>query len=346
MGRIMADLIPIEISQSISVLVALLLSSIITFMLIPPIIKRMTERGITSTDRNKGERAEIPQLGGIAILFGFPIAISIAAGVMKLIGTYDAIPVLAAIGVLFIGGMFGIIDDISDLSARTKTFAVAFAALPLMLAKYGSPMIDLPFGASLDFGSVDLLFWLLLVPIAVTGVANAINLSAGYDGMVTSQVAVISMAMLTACVLSGSGIHATLIFASLFGCSVALNYYCGYPAVIFIGNVGTFSMGAAIAAGVVISGLELAGIVAIAPAFYEGFAAVYYMLIKKVNRKPAMASLAIDSKGRMHPPKGSEHYTLVYWILSKKPMNEKDLVRTITGIYIIFGVLAIIVGVI
>lgn len=341
----MADLIPVEISQSVAVLAALLLSIAITFLLVPPIIKRMTERGITSTDRNKGEAAQIPQLGGIAILFGFPIAISIAAGIMKLTGTYDAIPVLAAIGVLFIGGMFGIIDDISDLPARVKTIAVAFAALPLMLAKFGAPVIELPFGATIDFTSIDLLFWLFLVPIAVTGVANAINLSAGYDGMVTSQVAVISMAMFAACILTNSGVHGPLIFASLFGCAIALNYFCGYPAVIFVGNVGTFSMGATIASGVVISGLEVVGIIAIAPAFYEAFAAIYYMAIKKVNRKPAMANPIIDEEGRIHPPKGAEHFTLVYWVLSKKPMNEKNLVRTVTGIYLVCGAIAVAVSV-
>jgi len=343
----MADLIPIEISQPVAVLVAIVLSSIVTFFLIPPLIKRMTERGITGRDRNKGDDVEIPQLGGIAVLFGFPIGISIATGLLKLTGTLNSTPVLAAIGVLFIGGMFGIIDDISDLPARVKTVAVAFAALPLMLAKVGQPIIDLPFGYSIDFTSFDLIFWLVLVPIAVTGVANAMNLSAGYDGLVSGQVAVISMAMLAASIMASKGdIHVPLIFAALFGSAVALNYFSGYPAVIFDGNVGTFSMGAVIAAGVVISGLEFAGVIAIAPAFYEAFAAIYYMAIKKVNRKPAMANPIVDKNGKMSPPKGSEHYTLIYWILSKKSMTEKNLVRTMLGIYALCGVLAILVSVI
>ena len=341
----MADLIPAEISQSVAVLVAIMLSCIVTFILIPPLIKRMTERGITSTDRNKGDTAEVPQLGGIAVLFGFPIGISIAAGILKLTGTYDSIPVLAAIGVLFIGGMFGIIDDISDIPARVKAVAVAFAALPLMLAKYGQPVIDLPFGYEIDLTGVDLIFWFILVPLAVTGVANAMNLSAGYDGLVSGQVAVISMVLLVAAIIGMKGVDAPLIFASLFGCAVALNYFSGYPAVIFDGNVGTFSMGAVIAAGVVLSGLEVAGLIAIAPAFYEAFAAFYYMVIKKVNRKHAMANPIIDDQGRIHPPKGAEHYTLIYWILSKKPMNEKSLVKTILGIYVICGVIAVAVGV-
>jgi len=341
----MADLIPAEISQSVAILVAIILSCIVTFILIPPLITRMTERGITSTDRNKGDIAEIPQLGGIAVLFGFPIGISIAAGIMKLTGTYDSIPVLAAIGVLFVGGMFGIIDDISDIPARVKAVAVSFAALPLMLAKYGNPVIDLPFGYSIDFSGVDLIFWFILVPLAVTGVANAMNLSAGYDGLVSGQVAVVSMVLLVASIVGTKGVDAPLIFASLFGCAVALNYFSGYPAVIFDGNVGTFSMGAVIAAGVVISGLEVAGMIAIAPAFYEAFAALYYMVIKKVNRKRAMANPIIDDQGRIHPPKGAEHYTLIYWILSKKPMNEKNLVKTVLGIYVICGMIAVAVGV-
>jgi UDP-N-acetylglucosamine--dolichyl-phosphate N-acetylglucosaminephosphotransferase len=340
----MADLIPIEISQTIAVLVAILLSSLVTFLLIPPLIKRMTERGITGKDRNKGDEAEIPQLGGIAVLFGFPIGISFAAGIMKLVGTYDSLPVLAAIGVLFIGGMFGIIDDISDIPARVKAVAVAFAALPLMLAKIGQPIIDLPFGYSIDLSAFELVFWLIMVPIAVTGVANAMNLSAGYDGLVSGQVTVISLALLVASIIGQKGVHAPLIFATLFGCAVALNYYSGYPAVIFDGNVGTFSMGAVIATGVVISGLEVAGMLAIAPAFYELFSSVYYMVIKKINRKPAMANPIIDEKGRLSPPKGAEHYTLEYWILSKKPMSEKDLVRVVLGLYMICGIIAIIVG--
>jgi len=342
----MADLIPPEIADSIAVVVAIALSAFVTFLLIPPLIKRMTERGITAKDRNKGEETDVPLLGGIAVLFGFPIGISFAAGILKLTGTYDSLPILAAIGVLFIGGMFGIIDDISDIPAGIKAVAVAFAALPLMLAKIGQPMIDLPFGYTIDFSSVDLIFWLILVPIAVTGLANAMNLSAGYDGLVSGQIAVISMALLVTCVLGNKGIDAPLIFAALFGSAVALNYFSGYPAVIFDGNVGTFSMGAVVATGVVVAGLEVAGMIAIAPAFYEAFSAIYYMAIKKVNRKYAMAHPVIDSEGKISPPKGAEHYTLIYWILSKKPMTERDLVRTVLSIYVACGAIAVVVGII
>lgn len=134
-----------------------------------------------------------------------------------------------------------------------------------------------------------------------------------------------------------------LIFAALFGASVGLNYYNGYPAVVFVGDVGTLSMGAVIAAGVIIGNLQLPGLIAIAPAFYELFSTAYYSLVKKVNRKTACQKPIIDDDGRLHPPKGAERYTLGFWLLSKKPMTEKNLVRIILGIYAVFGVLAVLV---
>ncbi len=39
----------------------------------------------------------------------------------------------------------------------------------------------------------------------------------------------------------------------------------------------------------------------------------------------------INDDGTLQPPKGAEHYTLFYYILSKKPMTEKRMVQTVTA---------------
>jgi len=330
--------------QTIAVITGLIISGLITFLLVPPIIKRMRERGITSKDRNKKDKPDIPQLGGIAVLFGFPIGISIAAAVLKLTGTYEAIPIVACIGVLFIGGMFGLIDDISDIPAGLKAISVSFAALPLMISGIGSEIIDLPFGYTIDFSSIDLVFWVIVVPIAVTGLANAMNLSAGYDGLVTGQTIIISISLFTVTILTRQSIHAPLILGCVIGCAIALHYYNQYPAVAFVGNVGTFAFGSVLAACVIIGNLEFTGLIAIAPAFYEALAAMYYMIIKKIDRKPACGNPIIDKEGRLHAPKNAEYYTLAYWILSKKPMTEKNLTRTILSIYLLSGAISVIVS--
>jgi len=323
------------------ILIAIVLSAISTYIMVPPIIRKMRERGIVGTDWNKKERTKIPELGGISILFGFPIGISIAAGLLKLLDSFYETPILAAVGVLYIGGMIGIIDDISDIPQRVKGVSIAFAALPLMLARFGDEIIDLPFGMNIDLSATYLLYWLILVPLAITCAANAMNMSAGYNGLETGQVTIVSFCLLTVALLKDTEMHSILIFASLFGATIGLNYFNGFPAATFVGDVGTISMGAVIAAGAIMGGIEFAGAIAIAPAFYELLATSYYTFIKKRDRKGACARPIIDEKGRLHPPKGAERFTLAFLILSKKPMKENDLVRTILCLYLISGLVAI-----
>jgi len=327
-----------------SLVVAIFASAITTLILVPRIMKKMKERGITGIDWNKKDKTEIPELGGIAVLFGFPIGISIATGILKLFGPgYAATPILAAIGVLFIAGMIGIIDNISNIPRRIKAIVVAFAALPLVIAGIGSESIDLPFGLIISFAGTEnlrLIFWMIVVPIAITGSANAMNMSAGYNGLESGQIAIISLTLLVLVMMKNGSIEAGLIFAALFGAAIGLNYYNGYPAMTFVGDVGTLSMGAVIASGVIIGNIELAGMIAIAPTFYELAATVYYSL-HHIERRSAMANPIIDEQGRLHAPKGAERYTLSYWVLSKKPMTEQNLVRAILGIYVVFGGIAV-----
>ena len=347
----MADFIDYSSNlQTATILIAICVSGITTLVLAKPIMQKMRERGITGVDWNKRDRTEIPELGGIALLFGFPIGISIATGVLKLFDTLIATPILAAIGVVFIAGMIGMLDDISDIPQRIKAIVVSFAALPLILSGSGNQIIDIPFFSPLDFSinhGMSLIFWLIIVPLGITGAANAMNMSAGYNGLETGQVAIISLALMSACILApGGNIESIMIFAAIAGAAIGLNYYNGYPAITFIGDVGTLSMGAVIGAGTIIGGIEFAGLIAFLPAFYEVFSTAYYSFIKKVNRKEACARPIIDDQNRLHCPKGAEKYTLAYWILSKKPMTERNLVRTILSIYLVFGVLAVIISIV
>jgi len=335
-----------------AIITALVVSAAITLIIIPPLMKKMRERGIVGLDWNKRDKVEIPELGGIAVLFAFPIGVAIATGLMKLLGTFNSAPMLGVIGVLFISGMIGIIDDISNLPQRIKGLVVAFAALPLIMVASGSEIIHLPFGlAPLDFsasGQLVLMYWLLVVPLAITGSANSMNMSAGYNGLESGQVMVISLSLMGAAFFAPPTIphiDCILIFAALFGAAAGLNYFNGYPAMVFVGDVGTLSMGAVIGAGVIIGGIQLAGVVAIAPAFYEAFSTAYYSLIKKVNRKTAVQKPLMDDQGKLHPPKGAERYTLAFWVLSKRPMTERNLVRTILCIYGVFGLLAVLLTV-
>ena len=334
---------PIDFSDGLGAILSFILAFGIVLALTPPLMRKMRAGGMIGQDVNKATKHSVPELGGIAALFAFSVSISLVVGLQKLLGNVAEPPFLAAISVFFMASMIGLIDDISNLKQRLKAIAVAFAALPLMLVHLGPDLIDLPFGLQLNFASnLYLVYWLILVPIGVTGVANAMNMSAGYNGLESGQVVVVSSVLLTISVLRGDPDFSPMLFASLLGCSLGLYFFNRYPAHVFIGDIGTLGLGAALAAGVILGHLEFYGLIAIAPAFYEGAATIYYgFRNKNGERKSACKNPIIEGNGVLRPPAGASRYTLAYWILSKRPMSEKALVRMLLFLYGVSGVIAI-----
>jgi len=309
----------------------------IVVIAIPGLLRKMREGGMVGRDVNKSTKHEVPELGGIAALFG--------VGVQKIVGDIAEPPYLAAISVFFIAAMVGLIDDISNIPQRVKVVGVGFAALPLMLVHLGTE-VPFPFGHSIALiGTLYFVYWLLLVPAGVTGVANAMNMSAGYNGLESGQIAIISTAMLVILLVRGSPEHSVIIMAALVGAAIGLYAFNRYPAKVFIGDIGTLGMGAALAAGIILGHIELYGIIAILPAFYEGFATFYYSQIQCVpDRRHACHHPIIREDGNLEPPKGAERYTLAYLLLSRKPMTEQQLVRTLLGLYSLAAIAAIILS--
>ena len=338
---------PTDFSDGLGPLLAFVLAFGIVLGLMPSLMRKMRAGGMIGQDVNKATKHSVPELGGIAALFAFSVSISLVVGLQKLLGNVAEPPFLAAISVFFMASMIGLIDDISNLKQRLKAVAVAFAALPLMLVHLGPDTIDLPFGYGLNFASsLYLVYWLILVPIGVTGVANAMNMSAGYNGLESGQIVVVSSSLLAISVIRRDPEYAPLLFASLLGCSLGLYSFNRYPARVFIGDIGTLGLGAALAAGVILGHLEFYGLVAIAPAFYEGAATFYYGLRNKNGeRKEACKHPLIDKEGALRPPAGAGRYTLAYWLLSKRPMTEKALVRSLLGFYAASGIAAILLSV-
>ena len=336
----------IDLSDGAGALIAAILALIIVLLLTPPLIRKMHAGGMVGKDVNKPTKTPVAELGGIAALFAFSVSLSLVVGLQKLLGNVAEPPFLAAISVFFMASMIGLIDDVSDLKQRFKAFAVAFAALPLMLVHLGDPLIDFPFGFRIDLsGQLHLFYWLILVPLGVTGVANAMNMSAGYNGLETGQIAIVSFVMLVIATTRNVPDVVLLVFGALIGCTLGLYLFNRFPAKIFVGDIGTLGLGAVVAAGAILGHLEFYGLVAIAPAFFEAFATAYYGFKgQNRRRKRACNNPVIQTDNKLRSPEGASHYTLAFWILSKKPMSEKDLVRSILALYAISGTAAILLS--
>jgi UDP-N-acetylglucosamine--dolichyl-phosphate N-acetylglucosaminephosphotransferase len=316
-------------------------------------MRKMREGGMVGRDVNKGDRREVAELGGIAALFAFAMSVSLVVGLQKLVGDMVEPPYLAAISVFFIAAMIGLIDDISNIKQRVKAVIVAFSALPLLLVHvkpgmngFGTSSIGdnafvaLPFGGMIDLTAIPLVYWLILVPIGVTGVANAMNMSAGYNGLESGQIAVVSGFLFVVSAIRGTQ-ESLLVFAALTGTAIGLYWFNRHPARTFVGDIGTLGLGAAIAAGAILGGIEVWGLVAIAPAFFEAGATLWYNGVKKVDRREACHRPVIAPDGKLSPPKGAERYTLAYYLLGKRPMTEPRLVATLLGLYAASGAVAV-----
>src|SRR3989304_3975038 len=58
----------------------------ITIIALPGLIRKMRQGGMVGRDVNKPGSVKVPELGGIAALFGFSISLSLVVGIQKLIG--------------------------------------------------------------------------------------------------------------------------------------------------------------------------------------------------------------------------------------------------------------------
>jgi len=347
-GHELVVLPSIDLTDGVGAVIALGLAFGLVLVVMPPLIRKMKAGGMVGKDVNKASKPEVAELGGIAALFAFSVSLSLVVGLQKLLGNVAEPPFLAAISVFFMAGMIGLIDDISNIRQRLKAVAVSFAALPLMLVHLGPETINLPLGFQISFPSgIHLLYWLILVPIGVTGFANAMNMSAGYNGLESGQIAIASVSLLAVVTLRHSPDYASLIFAAIAGSSLGLYVFNRYPSRIFIGDIGTLGLGAALASGVILGHIEFYGLVVIAPAFYEAIATTYYGFHKENGkRKLACRNPVIRSDGSLQPPDGAGMYTLAYWLLSKRPMHEKTLVLVLLGLYMLSGATAIALSVI
>ena len=337
---------PGSLTGGMAVAVALVLSAVLVLVMTPALIRKMRSGGMVGRDVNKADKRQVAELGGIAALFAFSVSLSLIVGLQKLLGNIAEPPFLAAISVFFMASMIGLIDDISNLRQRLKAVVIAFAALPLMLVHLGPEVIDLPMGYLLSFsGDWYLLYWLVVVPIGVTGVANAMNMSAGYNGLESGQIAIVSLSLLGVGYLQGVPEFALLIFGSLAGCALGLFAFNRYPARVFIGDIGTLGLGAAIGAGAILGHLEFYGVIAVAPAFYEAVATAYYGLRgANGHRRQACHDPVILPDGKLLPAEGAARYTLANLILSKRSMTERGLVRTLLALYAAFGIAAILLS--
>jgi UDP-N-acetylglucosamine--dolichyl-phosphate N-acetylglucosaminephosphotransferase len=273
-----------------------LLAFLITDLLLRALIPLLQEAGIVGQDRNKLDQPLIPEMGGLALVGGISVGFLV---VIALRTFTDALPELqlvsltAALATILLVGLVGIVDDLVKIPQPVKALTPLLAALPLMALQVGIKMMVIPVIGPVYLG---ILYSLLVVPVGVTGAANAFNMLGGFNGLEAGLglVATASLAVIAYLLNETTALYILIVaFAAL----LAMLRHNWYPARVFPGDAGTLSIGALIASAVIVGHFALGGLILIIPHVTDFF-------LKFRSRFPSEGWWgSLDREGRLHCPK-------------------------------------------
>ena len=311
----------------------LLVSFLVSFVLFPSMIFRLRQAGIVGKNMNSKTQEEVVEMGGLVIVVGFGAGIFLLVALHTFFDIFVSVNIVsisAALLAILIVTLIGIFDDLVSMPQQVKAFMPALAALPLIVIKEGSSFINIPFLGNVDFG---LLYTLIIIPLEVSIAANAVNMLAGFNGLEIGMgiIAITSLALISF-ILGKVTVFAMLLAA--LGALLAALYYNWFPAKILVGDVGTLSIGAIVAAAVVIGNFEIAGLILLIPYIID-------FLFKAKNNFPY--SFGIYREGKLYCPKSGPVGLGQLIMKLSRGISEKNLVLVLIGIESILGIIAILV---
>jgi UDP-GlcNAc:undecaprenyl-phosphate GlcNAc-1-phosphate transferase len=223
-------------------------------------IRRLSMRlgAVVRPDERRVHERPTPTLGGVAMLLGVLVGMAVAWAM----GAFDAVfegstePLGLVLAAILIAGV-GVIDDLRDVSAPAKLAGMVVAASVLVISGISILVFRVPF-AGVFVLSTD---WSYLLSVLwVVGMANAINLIDGLDGLAGGIVAIAAGTFfLYAHQLGGEGLLAVgnigpLIAIVVLGACIGFLPHNIHPAKIFMGDGGALLLGLLMAASTMVVG--------------------------------------------------------------------------------------------
>ena len=249
---------------------AALTAFLIMLIFSPRLIKKLQSLNIGENVRQKdcpdhGHKQGTPTMGGILIVLSIIISTLLWA---DLSNKY----ILLCIFVCVWLGILGFMDDYLKLrhghagcfKKRTKLISQIALGLILGLVVYFdkelSTRLDIPFLK--DFAINLGIFYILFVIVVIVGSSNAVNLTDGLDGLAIGSILFVAIAYSALCYVTGHMKFSSYLFipfipkageltvlcSGLIGASLGFLWYNSYPASVFMGDVGSLTLGGLIGA--------------------------------------------------------------------------------------------------
>lgn len=254
---------------------------LIAFFMGPWLIKKLKEFNVGQQIRNDGPKSHLnkagtPTMGGILIVGAIVISTILWTDLRN---KYIWLLLFTTISL----GILGFIDDYlkikhsesKGLRARHKFLYQIIVGTIVGLVLYFDPkdpyssMLIIPFFKRwfIDLG----FFYIPFAVIVIVGASNAVNLTDGIDGLATGLVGIAAMAnaafvyisghaqfskYLQVLYLPGTG-ELTIFCGAMLGACLGFLWYNTFPAEVFMGDVGSLSLGGALGALAVITKHEI-----------------------------------------------------------------------------------------
>jgi phospho-N-acetylmuramoyl-pentapeptide-transferase len=262
-------------------ILAALTALLISFIVGPPMIRRLAERQVGQRVRSDGPQSHLSK-AGTPTMGGALILVAVAAGTLLWADLGNRF-VWIALGVTIAFGLIGFWDDYlklvvgnsRGLIARYKYFWQSVAGLGAAIALYAtaqSPVettLIVPFFKNVVVPLGPL--FIVLAYFVIVGSSNAVNLTDGLDGLEIMPAVFVAGALGVFAYASGNAVFANylaiphipgtgevLVFcATIFGAGLGFLWFNTYPAQVFMGDIGALALGAALGVVAVIVRQEI-----------------------------------------------------------------------------------------
>jgi UDP-GlcNAc:undecaprenyl-phosphate/decaprenyl-phosphate GlcNAc-1-phosphate transferase len=231
----------------------------LTAVSVPPLRLISRRLGVLAEPGDRTVHATpTPVLGGAALFIGLVGALAVASQLPEFEAVFDApTNVLGVVGAAMVIWVTGLIDDVRDVSAPAKVAGMVLAGSLLTLVGMSIIYFRVPF---LGFTVLPPDLSALITVLWVVGMANAVNLIDGLDGLAAGIVAIgagsfflYGWQLNEAGVLDPSNIG-PLLAAVTAGICIGFLPFNFNPASIFMGDSGALLLGLLLAASTVAVG--------------------------------------------------------------------------------------------
>ena len=322
---------PQSLQTAYKYIIIFLYSYFATRWSIPYVIAKSKKYGYMTYDQYKKGRRQIPLMGGVSILIGILVSLSLSEILLDRLSLGS---LLIFYFVVIVYGLYGILDDIFKFKTRyDKILVTLVLTLPIASLIPDTTIHILSY--SMDIGS---LYSLLFVPLFVMFVANSINLHAGYNGL-TTGLELILLITITAKLYMVEGIESLLFVIPILAAVIAIFPFTIYPAKILSGNVGDFLVGSAIGGLLIVKNLTWFGLFILIPHIINFLMDTYTILIK---RKPDVKFGKAAKDGTIISPPTMKYKSLKFLVVSWFKLTERQAVLILyvfTATFCILGLI-------